>query len=771
MADDNNIEFSDDSVSKAQDIKNAMKEIARETGMANKEMQKNGEMITFVSSMYSKITSSASKVSELQASAAKSTKATAKAVKEQEANQNRVKDLNIEINKLYKRAKTLTGDAQAAVISQARNLSAARDNADDLSKIYGDIASNAAKLDARTSFFSGISDVVSDIPGLRKLAGPFQDAAKAARQTVISNSKGGKQMSVLAAGAKGFAKSAASSAMNFMKSGGYVGLIVGGITGLVKLMLSIDKSTAETASAFNETKEAAAATVFNFNKADRGASLLTQRMGKGAELANTFANSTGIMSKNVEVFNADLDTLNYRLGLSVEQTQEIARSLVASGQSSGNFATEALGAAEALEMQLGVNISSKAIMQDIATSSASFRVNSDFSAKALSNAAVQARKVGLTLSQVENISAGLLDYETSIEAEMTAQLLTGKKLDLSKARAAAANQDYATVAKEISKQEAIQEAFSTNNVYAQEAIAKSLSMSKDDLAKMFMDQKALEKAGFATADAREQEYQKLLKTMTQEEALKKIGMEQFTTMKNNLSFQDKMNNLLENMKKIFMISIAPAVEKVFGFLEQNPKIIEDTVRKVEVFAASLGGPEGKITNMLGDVKSISRIFKGIGQIIHGTLISPLSAAYHAVMAVVSALQAAYYFKSMQFDLAKQYGAKAADHGMMAVTSALDIGTGIAAGIGTLSGQENMNASGITDAYKSTGGASGNLKVDDFTIQTNPKDTLTMAGGTKLGGNVEKLLQELIKVVKEGGDVYLDGGKVGSALALGARLTN
>ena len=106
MADDNNIEFSDDSVSKAQDIKNAMKEIARETGMANKEMQKNGEMITFVSSMYSKITSSASKVSELQASAAKSTKATAKAVKEQEANQNRVKDLNIEINKLYKRAKT-----------------------------------------------------------------------------------------------------------------------------------------------------------------------------------------------------------------------------------------------------------------------------------------------------------------------------------------------------------------------------------------------------------------------------------------------------------------------------------------------------------------------------------------------------------------------------------------------------------------------------------------------------------------------------------------
>ncbi len=63
-----------------------------------------------------------------------------------------------------------------------------------------------------------------------------------------------------------------------------------------------------------------------------------------------------------------------------------------------------------------------------------------------------------------------------------------------------------------------------------------------------------------------------------------------------------------------------------------------------------------------------------------------------------------------------------------------------------------------------------VKLDDFTIRANPKDTITMAGGTKLGGNVENLLQELIHIVKQGGDVYLDGSKVGSALALGAKLS-
>ena len=43
----------------------------------------------------------------------------------------------------------------------------------------------------------------------------------------------------------------------------------------------------------------------------------------------------------------------------------------------------------------------------------------------------------------------------------------------------------------------------------------------------------------------------------------------------------------------------------------------------------------------------------------------------------------------------------------------------------------------------------------------------MAGGTKLGGNVEELLQELIAVVREGATVNFDSRAVGEALVLGA----
>ena len=54
------------------------------------------------------------------------------------------------------------------------------------------------------------------------------------------------------------------------------------------------------------------------------------------------------------------------------------------------------------------------------------------------------------------------------------------------------------------------------------------------------------------------------------------------------------------------------------------------------------------------------------------------------------------------------------------------------------------------------------------IQKFRKDDV-IVGGTSLGGGgnreVTALLKELIVAVKEGGDVYMDGNKVGKSLAL------
>ena len=67
---------------------------------------------------------------------------------------------------------------------------------------------------------------------------------------------------------------------------------------------------------------------------------------------------------------------------------------------------------------------------------------------------------------------------------------------------------------------------------------------------------------------------------------------------------------------------------------------------------------------------------------------------------------------------------------------------------------------------------GEIPAEDYVIKTLPQDTVVGAGGTKLGRTDEMvtLLQELITVVKQGGNVYLDGSKVGTAMGVSAYKT-
>ena len=267
--------FSKDNIKTATEIVDSIKEVLDATRETNKELKSFELAQQNISKEFGVIQSGANKVASIQAEAAKSSKATSKAIQEQTKQQNAVKTLNERINKLYEQAEGLQGDIKDAVLDQARNLTAARDKAQELADTFGDIADDAAALDKRTSFFDAFGDLAENSKVFKQFASPFRDAAKAARETVISNQKNGKSVSVLGAGMKGFAASAATSAMNFMKSGGFIGLIATGIGKLVKLMLNVDARSAKTAKAFNETKLEAAETAMEFQKAEKNVNFLT----------------------------------------------------------------------------------------------------------------------------------------------------------------------------------------------------------------------------------------------------------------------------------------------------------------------------------------------------------------------------------------------------------------------------------------------------------------------------------------------------------------
>ena len=77
------------------------------------------------------------------------------------------------------------------------------------------------------------------------------------------------------------------------------------------------------------------------------------------------------------------------------------------------------------------------------------------------------------------------------------------------------------------------------------------------------------------------------------------------------------------------------------------------------------------------------------------------------------------------------------------------------------GDKVQNAAGkISNPEKQT------IKANDFTIQTNPADTLVMAGGTQFGKETNDILTSILNAVQSGGDVYIDGNKAGEALVMG-----
>ena len=129
------------------------------------------------------------------------------------------------------------------------------------------------------------------------------------------------------------------------------------------------------------------------------------------------------------------------------------------------------------------------VLESAGNASDALALSLDASGKSLFVATAEARKLGLTLDQVDSISESLLNFESSIAAELEAELFTGRELNLERARFFALTNDVAGLTEEIASNQDVLNAFASENRLAQNAIAKSLGLSRDELAKTIVIQK------------------------------------------------------------------------------------------------------------------------------------------------------------------------------------------------------------------------------------------------------------------------------------------
>lgn len=215
----------------------------------------------------------------------------------------------------------------------------------------------------------------------------------------------------------------------------------------------------------------------------------------------------------------------------------------------------------------------------------------------IAKAVVQAQKLGLTLEETANISRNLLNFETSISAELEAELLTGQDLNLEKARYLALQGKSAEAASELLKNLGPNglNKFMNMNVLQQDALARSLGMTSDQLANSLRTQQAIsnlssqDRSAYKEAirDAQAKgDYDRasaLEKEMNQGKEFKMAQL--------NLDAQTKFNKAIERMKALLASIVegplGSMAEKIASMVEGIAKI--PGVKEVLKFAVPLLG--------------------------------------------------------------------------------------------------------------------------------------------------------------------------------------
>ena len=154
-----------------------------------------------------------------------------------------------------------------------------------------------------------------------------------------------------------------------------------------------------------------------------------------------------------------------------------------------------------MAQQAGIPI--KNIMGDVAQNTEFFAKFAKDGGQNILSAATQARQLGISLSEVSKISESLLDFETSIEKQLEAQVLLGKNINTDRARQLAFTGDTEGLMKEVTRLAGSEAEFNNMNYLQREALAAAIGLSVDEMSKLIRaeNQAAAASGGFFKSTA------------------------------------------------------------------------------------------------------------------------------------------------------------------------------------------------------------------------------------------------------------------------------
>ncbi len=555
--------------------------------------------------------------------------------------------------------KKLNKAIQETILLQVDAAKKLQSELNDIENISKNIAN-----DGFLKSFNTLKDIVNLIPGLRNLLPGFDQAATGYREAlttgggslaeiqkrnaILSGKTGGKgldqdfisklpedmrsklvdksgeQLTGTAAVAKAKKlglqlttplKAAFSALKTFMKR--FI------LLQFVASILKADKVAGDLAKSFNVTYQEA----LQIQTQMQGVASSSESIFvTSAKVAETQMAINQLLGTTVMLTDEQLITmtkLREAAGFTNEELAGIFKLSATTGKEMETITGEVLAQAKVSATRLGVVLNEREVLKDISKVSAATTLSLGKSGEAIADAVATAKSLGLELSKVEAISGSILQFESSIEDELSAELLIGKELNLERARFAALNNDVATVAKEIASQMGTAAEFGSMSRIQQEALAKAVGMNREELAQTLYVQEQL--AGVSGEEAKNKE--RILNARIAEvglaQAQQEIAEKGYETLEQQASVQDRINATTEKLGEVFA-TIAPLVLSIADILID---ILEPVVTVLSPLFQGIAYAVGLVAEGLAAIKPALKVI--------GVLAGIVAVAYAAIAAAAA----------------------------------------------------------------------------------------------------------------------------------------
>lgn len=386
-----------------------------------------------------------------------------------------------------------------------------------------------------------------------------------------------------------------------------IGGLLGGIVGIVKTIvegiLGIEQGVFRFARAMNITYGQAERMKASFAAIAASSGHIaineTRMMQSQAEIGTQLAINkqlSGDILKN-DVLLRDV------LGIEAETRQTIAKTTLTAGRDAVQLTRSLMRTVDGFNKITKAGFSFNGIMKEASKLTGIIGLQFAKYPEKITRTLMAAKALGMELQQLDGVANSLLDFESSISAEMEAQVLTGKEMNLTLAREAALSNDYATLTQEIAKNVGSTEEFLGMNRIQQEAIAKSVGMTANSLADVLKNQKIYNQLGATDLKGFHEKIALLERQgKTQEQISAMIGKDAYNEY-TRISTAERITETLEKMKRTFVELIKSS--GIFDFITKP--------ERVTAFVRGLADKLASVIDIVGRI--VAGIMEGVAYVV------------------------------------------------------------------------------------------------------------------------------------------------------------